>query len=339
MNQIRTWKRCLSVALAAAALPLLAPAAYAEKPLLTVYTYDAFASKWGPGPKVEAAFEAQCGCDLKFVALDSSVGILSRLKREGKQGRADVALGLDTSLLGDAHASGLFADHRVATETLALPGGWHDRSFVPFDYGYFAFVYDATKLAAPPRSLAELADAGPDLKIIIEDPRSSTPGLGLLLWVKSVYGDRAADFWRRLAPHVVTVTKGWSEAYGLFLDGEADMVLSYTTSPAYHLIAEHKTQYRAAAFSEGHYLQVEIAGKLKHAPHPALADRFLAFVLDPKFQSLIPTGNWMFPVVRVALPKEFGRLAQPARSLSLPQADVAAHRKAWVAEFVTALGR
>jgi thiamine transport system substrate-binding protein len=36
----------------------------------------------------------------------------------------------------------------------------------------------------------------------------------------------------------VTVTPGWSEAYGLFLEGEADMVLSYTTSPAYHLIAE-----------------------------------------------------------------------------------------------------
>jgi ABC-type thiamine transport system substrate-binding protein len=32
-------------------------------------------------------------------------------------------------------------------------------------------------------------------------------------------------------PKTVTVTKGWSEAYGMFLDGEADMVLSYTTSP------------------------------------------------------------------------------------------------------------
>lgn len=39
----------------------------------------------------------------------------------------------------------------------------------------------------------------------------------------------------------VTVTKGWSEAYGLFLKGESDLVLSYTTSPAYHIIAEKKT--------------------------------------------------------------------------------------------------
>ena len=37
----------------------------------------------------------------------------------------------------------------------------------------------------------------------------------------------------------------------MFLDGEADMVLSYTTSPPITLIAENKPQYRAAAFEEG----------------------------------------------------------------------------------------
>ena len=53
--------------------------------------------------------------------------------------------------------------------------------------------------------------------------------------MREVYGDKAADAWRKLAPKVVTVTQGWSEAYDLFLKGEADMVLSYTTSPAYHI--------------------------------------------------------------------------------------------------------
>ena len=52
--------------------------------------------------------------------------------------------------------------------------------------------------------------------------------------------------------NIVPVTPGWSEAYGLFLEGEADMVLSYTTSPAYHLIAEEDAGYTAAAFDEGH---------------------------------------------------------------------------------------
>lgn len=79
--------------------------------------------------------------------------------------------------------------------------------------------------------------ASPDQKIVIEDPRTSTPGLGLVLWVKSIYGDKTADAWSKLAPKVLTVTPGWSEAYSLFTKGEAEMVLSYTTSPAYHMIA------------------------------------------------------------------------------------------------------
>jgi thiamine transport system substrate-binding protein len=48
---------------------------------------------------------------------------------------------------------------------------------------------------------------------------------------QAAYGDRAGEIWAALADNIVTVTPGWSEAYGLFLDGEADMVLSYTRRP------------------------------------------------------------------------------------------------------------
>ena len=56
-------------------------------------------------------------------------------------------------------------------------------------------------------------------KIVIEDPRTSTPGLGLLLWMKSVYGNEAPAAWAKLKDRVLTVTPGWSEAYGLFHQG------------------------------------------------------------------------------------------------------------------------
>ena len=96
--------------------------------------------------------------------------------------------------------------------------------------------------------------------MIVQDPRTSTPGLGLLLWIKSIYGDEAADTWARLQPRIVAVTKGWSEAYfSLFLNGEAPMVLSYSTSPGYHMAVDETDRYQAAAFEEGHYLQVEVA--------------------------------------------------------------------------------
>jgi len=41
------------------------------------------------------------------------------------------------------------------------------------------------------------------------------------------------------------------------------MVLSYTTSPAYHIIAEQDRRFAAARFSEGHYQQIEVAGLVK----------------------------------------------------------------------------
>ncbi len=53
------------------------------KDTLTVYTYDAFTAEWGAGPIVKAAFEKTCDCELKFVALDSSAGILNRVQLEG----------------------------------------------------------------------------------------------------------------------------------------------------------------------------------------------------------------------------------------------------------------
>ena len=92
---------------------------------------------------------------------------------------------------------------------------------------------------------------------MIEDPRTSTPGLGMLLWMKAVYGDEAADKWKQLSKRILTVAPGWSEAYGLFTSGEAPMVLSYTTSPAYHEIAEDSQRYKAADIADGLYIQVE----------------------------------------------------------------------------------
>ncbi|MCV5745007.1 thiamine ABC transporter substrate-binding protein, partial [Escherichia coli] len=86
--------------------------------------------------------------------------------------------------------------------------------------------------------------------------------------------------WQKLASKTVTVTKGWSEAYSMFLNGESDLVLSYTTSPAYNLIAENDSKFATANFSEGHYMQVEVAAKVKGSKNSELADQFMDFILS-----------------------------------------------------------
>ncbi|WP_338464269.1 thiamine ABC transporter substrate binding subunit [Franconibacter daqui] len=322
-------------------LPLLAlvAAPVFAKPVLTVYTYDSFSADWGPGPKVKKAFEADCGCELKFVALEDGVSLLNRLRMEGKNSKADVVLGLDNNLLEAAAATKLFAPSGVAAEAVNVPGGWKNDTFVPFDYGYFAFVYDKNKLKNPPKSLKDLVEGDEKWRVIYEDPRTSTPGLGLLLWMQKVYGDKAPQAWQKLAAKTVTVTKGWSEAYGLFLKGEGDLVLSYTTSPAYHLIEEKKANYAAANFSEGHYLQVEVATRTAASKQPALAEKFLKFMVSPAFQSTIPTGNWMYPVTDVALPEGFNALQKPQTSLEFTPQVVAQQRTQWINEWLRAVSR
>ena len=119
------------------------------------------------------------------------------------------------------------------------------------------------------------------------------------------------------------------------------MVLSYTTSPAYHLIAEEDAGFAAAAFTDGHYLQIEVAGILATADNPDLAQSFLDFMLSPAFQEVIPTTNWMYPAALATerLPGGFETLIEPERALIYPSDEAEAIRDAALATWQAALSR
>ncbi len=328
-------RRALSIGLTAVLLTFAQSSHGAQT--LTVYTYESFTSEWGPGPIIKTAFEKQCDCTLDFVAIDSSAGILNRVQLEGKSTKADVVLGLDYNLMALAEDTGLLSESGADLSAVKLPIDWDSNIFVPYDYGHFAFVYDTKLLPEPPKSLDELVNAPDDLKIIIQDPRTSTPGLGLMLWMKSVYGDDAADAWKKLKPKILTVTSGWSEAYfSLFLNGEAPMVLSYDTSPGYHMAIDKTEQYQAAAFDEGHYLQIEVAALLKSSKNQELGKSFLQFLISNEAQSALPLTNVMYPSIDIgdALPAEFSKLIKPTQSLLLDTELVRDQRKAWVDEWL-----
>ena len=271
---------------------------------LNVYTYDSFASEWGPGPALEALYEETCDCDLVFTTAGDGAALLTRLRLEGASSQADVIMGIDQNLAELAEESDLLAPHHQAPQVIHGADVTLDNPLLrAFDWGHFAFVYKASALENPPKSFEELAQSA--LKIVIQDPRSSTPGLGLVTWVYQLFGEETAQYWSQLSDNIVTVTPGWSESYALFLEGNADMVLSYTTSPAYHFIAEGDTDFRAAKFDDGHALQIELMGILKTAQNPTKAADFLAFVETPEAQAIINGNNWMYPVVDIDLPDGF----------------------------------
>ncbi|WP_139973802.1 thiamine ABC transporter substrate binding subunit [Ochrobactrum sp. CGA5] len=316
------------------------PSAQAKNKL-TVYTYDSFVSEWGPGPKVKENFEKECDCEVEWIASADGVALLNRLKLEGGNTKADIVLGLDTNLTTEARATGFFAPSGIDQSNVSVPGGFKDDIFVPYDYGYFAVVYDSEKLPNPPKSLKELVEGDPSQKIVLQDPRTSTPGLGMLLWMKSVYGDEAEAAWQKLQRRILTVTPGWSEAYGLFTKGEAPMVLSYTTSPAYHMIAEKTERYKALAYPEGNYLQIELAAQTTTGAKNPLAQEFLAFMTGAGFQDVIPETNWMYPAGKTSTPLSaaFDTLAKPDKTLLLPSDEVAKNRKSWVDEWLAATSK
>ena len=282
-----------------------------------IWTYDSFNSEWGPGPSVSEVFREKTGIEIIWVSHGDAGEIVSRLLLDGERADADLILGVDQNLAPRILESGLLEAYRPKGGESVFPELILDREsrLIPLDYSYFAIVYDSEKFPLPPESLEELTDAKYARSLILIDPRTSSVGLGFFGWVKEVYGSEWQDYWRRLQPSVLTITEGWSSAYGLFTMGEAPMVLSYTTSPGYHLEYEDSTQYKAAIFNDGHPLQIEAAGLLKFAKNKENAKIFLDFMLGADFQDIIPLTNWMYPVIDIPLPGSFRVNPKSDRSL------------------------
>ncbi|MFK7791497.1 MAG: thiamine ABC transporter substrate binding subunit [Devosiaceae bacterium] len=317
------------------------PFAHADERTLTIYTYDSFVADWGLGPVWQEMFEAECDCTIEWVAPGDGVAVLNRLQFEGDSTDADLVLGLDQNLIVAAKDTGLLAPHEADLSALEMPVSWTDDTFVPFDFGYFAVMYDAEAVENPPTSLAELIDGPADQPLVIQDPRTSTPGLGMVLWMKAVYGDEAGEQWAKLSDRILTVTPGWSEAYGLFTSGETPMVLSYTTSAAYHMLVEEEERYQALAFDEGHYIQIEVGAAIKDSPEIDLAREFLAFMVSAQAQAVMPVNHWMMPVRAPSepLPSVFERLVEPTQVLSIDAQTVADERSGWIDEWLDAMSR
>lgn len=275
---------------------------------VTVYAYDSFTADWGPGPEIVARFEAKTGIKVNLVSCGDAAQVLSRAVLEKKNPKADVLVGLDNNLVEKARSEAVLASYKPAladfiSPDLRLSDDW---LLTPYDWGYFAFIFDTASPLAPPKSLEDLTDKRFNKKLIIMDPRMSTPGLGFLVWTMKVYGSDWQSYWERLKPSILTLAPGWDTGYGLFTSGEAPLVISYTTSPAYHVEYDKTERYQALIFDQGHVTQIEGLGLVKGAKNTKEAQAFIDFMLTDEAQSIIPLTQWMYPVSKtVVLPESF----------------------------------
>jgi thiamine transport system substrate-binding protein len=275
---------------------------------LTVWTYDSFVSEWGPAPQLAKLFETQTGTKVEFVSKGDGGALLASVLSAGKKLDADLVIGLDDNQLQRALDSKLFAKVEPAQISELKPELIIDAThrLLPFDYGNFAFIWDSQSKIKTPASLEDLVKPEYGKQIILMDPRTSTPGLGFLAWTQAVYKEAWKDYWKRLAPSVLAMTPGWDTGYGLFTKGEAPLVISYSTSPAYHKSYENSERYKTLVFAEGHPAQIELAGVVSKSGHRKQAEAFLGFLLSKGAQGILPETQWMYPAnSSAALPDSF----------------------------------
>ena len=311
---------------------LFISSAYA-KPNLVIYTTDSFAADWAVGGKIKQNFEQLYDCNIEYVVLSDSASLLSRLKHEKNHLKADLIIGLDSNDMKQAKDLNFLEYHQLITDYSNLPIKWTDDYFIAYNYGILSFIFDKTK-TKPVNSFQQLIDS--NSSIIITDPRSCTTGLNFVNWVNAVFGDQSSAIWRKLVPKILTVTRSWSEAYNLFLRGEVDFVISYTTSPIYHIKNENNYNFQATIFTEGNYIQIETAARTIKQDNSELSKSFLKYIISKDAQQSMFNENYMLPVAKVDLPPIANYAIILNKILYINPETVNQFRRIWITEWLNA---
>jgi thiamine transport system substrate-binding protein len=299
---------------------------------LVVYTYDVF-----PEPLaklIRTHFDEEYGVEVTVERFADTGQLFNQVYLDRRDPEADVVIGLDNTYLGRIYDSELFepyepANLRLRADFLELD---EENRVTPFDFGYITLNYDSESVSDPPQTWEELAAKEYQDSIVLMNPATASPGRNFLLLTIAELGENEyTDYWQRLKPNVLTVTSTWSEGYGLYTQGEAPIVLSYSTSPAYHVAFEDVEHYKALYLDGSAYAQIEVAGITRGAENRRNAERFMDFIVSPEFQSEIPMNQFMYPVhPEVELPESFEELPQPERVVSLNEERVQENFSDWL---------
>lgn len=334
----------LLISLLAGALSACAQATPAAPQELRILTHDSFAAS----EEVVRAFERENNLKLTFLPSGDTGSALNQAILTKNAPLADVFYGVDNTFLSRALKEDIFEPYNsplLAQIDEPFKLDPQNRA-LPVDYGDVCINYDkayfAEKNLPIPQSLADLTK--PEYKglLVVENPATSSPGLAFLMATIAAFGeDGYLDFWRQLKDNGVTVVNDWETAYYTNFSassgrGPQPMVVSYGSSPPAEVIfAEQPLEEAPTASLVGEnmcFRQIEFVGILKGTQQRAMAEKFVDFMLDVRFQEDLPLQMFVFPVNRNAkLPDEFVRYAQiPAKPATLDPALIAEKREAWI---------
>ncbi len=302
---------------------------------LTVYTYSSF-----PPALMEnivGHFQEEHQIKVDFKSYPDTGPLLNQLAQEKKNPQADVVIGLDNNYFTKALQLDVLQPYKPKGAEKIRKDLIFDSQFrlTPFDYGFVVFNYDSEFLKRVPTTHQELLDPYYKDLIILENPLTSSPGQIFLLTTIALYGEEGyLDYWRALKNNLLTITPGWDEAYGIFTSGEAPLVLSYGTSPVYHLLYDETERYKALILDGGAYAQIEGVGIIKNTKNLKNAKLLVDYILSSDFQRLIPENQFMYHVREdVEQPNSFRVAAQADKLFNLPLELVEENLDHWLSEW------
>jgi len=316
----------------------------AEPAELTVMTHDSF----NASEDVIAEFESLYNVKVNFLLSGDAGSLVNQAILTKDQPVADVLYGVDNTFLTRALQEEIFEPYR-SPHLDAIPDQFEldpDYNVLPVDYGDVCINYDKAYFEehglALPSSLEELTDPRYKGLLVVENPATSSPGLAFLLATIAEYGEEGyLDYWQRLKENGVIVVNDWETAYysnfsGSSGRGPQPMVVSYGTSPAAEVIFAEKALEEAPTASlvgdNMCFRQIEFVGILKGTDNRRLAENFVDYMLDVRFQEDIPLNMFVFPVNQKAkLPEEFSKYIQvPEKPASLPLEQITERREEWI---------
>jgi len=194
-----------------------------------------------------------------------------------------------------------------------------------------------------PFALADLVKPEYKDMLVVQDPRTSSPGLAFLLATIATYGnDGWRNYWSQLRSNGVKIVNDWTTAYtvefsGSSGNGSRPLVVSYGSSPPAEVLYSDPpvSEPPTSVMESSCFRQIEYVGRLRGAPHPEEADLLVEFLLGKTFQESMPLSLFVFPVNDSAvLPEVFEKFAaKPENPLTIEADEIAANREEWIEQW------
>ena len=270
---------------------------------IRVLAYSSFLQPWGAGPELAKRFEEKTGLRVKWINAGNGGLLMERLKFRRKQDRPDLVIGFDQFSVVEAQANFRWKPLDAIQDkgVQLLPNLSEVSGFVPYDWGPLTFISKGDALPAT-RDFEDLLKPEYRNKLVLQDPRMSSPGLQFFFWVLGHFGEeKGFEFLKQLKPSIKVISPSWSSSYSYFKLQQPSSVFSYFTSPFYHRIEENDDSYVAQKFTIPHPLQVEYLGIPDFCTRCEGAKKFADFLLEEESQKILMSKNYMYPVMAKAV--------------------------------------